>query len=68
MGKDGGCSTDLSVSSKTPSRAILVRRDEVRPLSSEFTPETERQRIQQLVGALSGDVDGAPAPGPPEGA
>ena len=54
MGKDGGCSTDLSVSSKTSSRAILVRRDEVRPLSSEFTPETERQRIQQLVGALSG--------------
>ena len=43
MGKDGGCSTDLSVSSKTSSRAILVRRDEVRPLSSEFTPETERQ-------------------------
>ena len=54
MGKDGGCSTDLSVSSKTSSRAILVRRDEVRPLSSDFTPETERQRIQQLVGALSG--------------
>lgn len=41
-----------SLSSKTSSRAILVRRDEVRPLSSEFTPETERQRIQQLVGAL----------------
>lgn len=54
MGKDGGCSTDLSVSSKTLSRAILVRRDEVRPLSSEFTPETERQRIQQLVGTLGG--------------
>lgn len=30
-------------------RAILVRRDEIRLLSSEFTPETERQRIQQLV-------------------
>lgn len=29
-----------------------MRRDEVRPLSSEFTPETERQRIQQLVGTL----------------
>ena len=54
MGKDGGCSTDLSVSIETSSRAILVRRDEVRPLSSEFTPETERQRIQQLVGVLSG--------------
>lgn len=52
MGKDGGCPTDFSLSSKTSSRAILVRRDEVRPLSSEFTPETERQRIQQLVGAL----------------
>lgn len=29
-------------------RAILVRRHEIRQLSSEFTPETERQRIQQL--------------------
>ena len=52
MVEDGGGPTDLSLSSKTASRAILVRRDEVRPLSSEFTPETERQRIQQLVGAL----------------
>lgn len=48
----GDCVTDLSLSCPIPSRAILVRRDEVRPLSSEFTPETERQRIQQLVGTL----------------
>lgn len=34
-------------------RAILVRRDEIRLLSSEFTPETERQRIQQLVVSLA---------------
>lgn len=52
MGEVGGFITALSLSSPIPSRAILVRRDEVRPLSSEFTPETERQRIQQLVGAL----------------
>lgn len=50
MNEGGVCPTDLSLS--TPSRAILVRKDEVRPLSSEFTPETERQRIQQLVGVL----------------
>lgn len=35
-------------------RAILVRRNEIRLLSSEFTPETERQRIQQLVVPLAG--------------
>lgn len=52
MSEGGACSTGLSLSSPTPSRAILVRKDEVRPLSSEFTPETERQRIQQLVGAF----------------
>lgn len=52
MGEVGGFITALSLSSPIPSRAILVRRDEVRPLSSEFTPESERQRIQQLVGAL----------------
>ncbi|KAJ1069439.1 hypothetical protein K5549_017870, partial [Capra hircus] len=60
-GQVGGCTALVAVSLKGKlyvanagdSRAILVRRDEVRPLSSEFTPETERQRIQQLVGALS---------------
>lgn len=40
-------------------RAILVRRHEIRQLSSEFTPETERQRIQQLVVPLAG----GPRPG-----
>lgn len=60
-GPAGGHTTDLSLSSAIPSRAILVQRDEVRPLSSEFTPETERQRIQQLVGALGRGL-GAPTP------
>lgn len=53
MDKRGGYLIDLSFPSSTPSRAILVRRDEIRPLSSEFTPETERQRIQQLVGTFT---------------
>lgn len=52
MGERGGCPIGFRCLPSTPPRAILVRRDEVRPLSSEFTPETERQRIQQLVGAL----------------
>ncbi|XP_059519382.1 protein phosphatase 1M isoform X3 [Myotis daubentonii] len=55
-GQVGGCTALVAVSLKGKlyvanagdSRAILVRRDEVRPLSSEFTPESERQRIQQL--------------------
>ncbi|XP_070093561.1 protein phosphatase 1M isoform X6 [Equus przewalskii] len=55
-GQVGGCTALVAVSlqgklyvaNAGDSRAILVRRDEVRPLSSEFTPETERQRIQQL--------------------
>ncbi|XP_004581580.2 protein phosphatase 1M isoform X1 [Ochotona princeps] len=55
-GQQGGCTALVAVSlqgklyvaNAGDSRAILVRRDEVRPLSSEFTPETERQRIQQL--------------------
>lgn len=32
-----------------PRRAILVLKDSVVPMSCEFTPETERQRIQHLV-------------------
>lgn len=52
MNEGGVRPADVCLSSATPSRAILVRKDEVRPLSSEFTPETERQRIQQLVGAF----------------
>ncbi|CAD7685120.1 unnamed protein product [Nyctereutes procyonoides] len=59
-GQVGGCTAlvavflqgKLYVANAGDSRAILVRKDEVRPLSSEFTPETERQRIQQLVGAF----------------
>ncbi|KAK2501131.1 hypothetical protein MC885_000397 [Smutsia gigantea] len=55
-GQVGGCTALVAVSlqgklyvaNAGDSRAILVRRDEVQPLSSEFTPETERQRIQQL--------------------
>ncbi|XP_044240823.1 protein phosphatase 1M isoform X3 [Ursus arctos] len=55
-GQVGGCTALVAVSlqgklyvaNAGDSRAILVRKDEVRPLSSEFTPETERQRIQQL--------------------
>ncbi|XP_012590386.1 PREDICTED: protein phosphatase 1M isoform X1 [Condylura cristata] len=55
-GQVGGCTALVAVSlqgklyvaNAGDSRAILVQRDEVRPLSSEFTPETERQRIQQL--------------------
>lgn len=31
------------------SRAIIVRNGEVIPMSREFTPETERQRLQLLV-------------------
>ncbi|XP_069902731.1 protein phosphatase 1M isoform X4 [Globicephala melas] len=59
-GQVGGCTAlvavtlqgKLYVANAGDSRAILVRRDEVRPLSSEFTPETERQRIQQLARLL----------------
>ncbi|XP_069861484.1 protein phosphatase 1M isoform X1 [Dipodomys merriami] len=55
-GQVGGCTALVAVSlqgklyvaNAGDSRAILVRKDEVRPLSFEFTPETERQRIQQL--------------------
>ena len=41
-------------------RAIIIRNGEVIPMSSEFTPETERQRLQYLVRDLrtkSGAVD-----------
>ncbi|ERE76473.1 protein phosphatase 1M [Cricetulus griseus] len=55
-GQVGGCTALVAVSlqgklyvaNAGDSRAILVRRDEIRVLSTEFTPETERQRIQQL--------------------
>ena len=34
-----------------PFRAIIIRNGEIIPMSSEFTPETERQRLQYLVSA-----------------
>uniref|UniRef100_A0A8C3T1B9 Protein phosphatase, Mg2+/Mn2+ dependent 1M n=2 Tax=Chelydra serpentina TaxID=8475 RepID=A0A8C3T1B9_CHESE len=54
--QSGGCTAlaalylqgKLYVANAGDSRAILVRKQSVVPLSSEFTPETERQRIQQL--------------------
>ncbi|XP_067424192.1 protein phosphatase 1M [Emydura macquarii macquarii] len=52
----GGCTAlaafylqgKLYVANAGDSRAILVRKQSIVPLSSEFTPETERQRIQHL--------------------
>ncbi|XP_074861026.1 protein phosphatase 1M isoform X2 [Carettochelys insculpta] len=52
----GGCTAlvalylqgKLYVANAGDSRAILVQKQSIMPLSSEFTPETERQRIQQL--------------------
>ncbi|MGH0188140.1 UNVERIFIED_CONTAM: hypothetical protein FKN15_028072 [Acipenser sinensis] len=38
----------LYVANAGDSRAILIRNQEVIPMSSEFTPETERQRLQYL--------------------
>ncbi|XP_072506328.1 protein phosphatase 1M isoform X1 [Notamacropus eugenii] len=55
-GQTGGCTAlailylkgKLYVANAGDSRAILVQREDMRALSSEFTPETERQRIQHL--------------------
>lgn len=33
----------------SPGRAIIVRNGEILPMSREFTPETERRRLQLLV-------------------
>ncbi|XP_023659906.2 protein phosphatase 1H [Paramormyrops kingsleyae] len=38
----------LYVANAGDSRAIIIRNKEVIPMSSEFTPETERQRLQYL--------------------
>uniref|UniRef100_A0AAY4D1P6 PPM-type phosphatase domain-containing protein n=1 Tax=Denticeps clupeoides TaxID=299321 RepID=A0AAY4D1P6_9TELE len=38
----------LYVANAGDSRAIIVRNNEIIPMSSEFTPETERQRLQYL--------------------
>lgn len=40
-------------------RAIIIRNGEVIPMSSEFTPETERQRLQYLVRDLRTKSDAA---------
>lgn len=34
-------------------RAIIIRNNEIIPMSTEFTPESERQRLQFLVRKLS---------------
>ncbi|XP_053261866.1 protein phosphatase 1H isoform X1 [Podarcis raffonei] len=52
----GGCTAlivvcllgKLYVANAGDSRAIIIRNGEVVPMSSEFTPETERQRLQYL--------------------
>ncbi|XP_067855474.1 protein phosphatase 1H isoform X2 [Heptranchias perlo] len=52
----GGCTSlvvvflldKLYVANAGDSRAIIIRNGEVIPMSSEFTPETERQRLQYL--------------------
>ncbi|KAG9490469.1 protein phosphatase 1H [Eleutherodactylus coqui] len=52
----GGCTAlivvyllgKIYVSNAGDSRAIIIRNGEIIPMSSEFTPETERQRLQYL--------------------
>lgn len=44
-------------------RAILVLKDTIVPMSSEFTPETERQRLQHLVSDSSHPSDHQPGSG-----
>lgn len=51
--------TQLSALPLPPCRAILVLKDSVVPMSCEFTPETERQRIQHLVSDLCASDDPA---------
>ncbi|XP_061473938.1 protein phosphatase 1M isoform X1 [Rhineura floridana] len=54
--QSGGCTAlaalylqgKLYVANAGDSRALLVRKQSIVPLSTEFTPETERQRIQHL--------------------
>ncbi|XP_066225421.1 protein phosphatase 1H isoform X3 [Saccopteryx leptura] len=53
----GGCTAlivicllgKLYVANAGDSRAIIIRNGEIIPMSAEFTPETERQRLQYLV-------------------
>uniref|UniRef100_A0A8B9N607 Protein phosphatase, Mg2+/Mn2+ dependent 1M n=1 Tax=Accipiter nisus TaxID=211598 RepID=A0A8B9N607_9AVES len=62
----GGCTAlaalyfqgKLYVANAGDSRAILVLKDNVVPMSCEFTPETERQRIQHLAFLFPKLLDG----------
>uniref|UniRef100_A0A8B9IZ70 Protein phosphatase, Mg2+/Mn2+ dependent 1H n=1 Tax=Amazona collaria TaxID=241587 RepID=A0A8B9IZ70_9PSIT len=57
----GGCTAlvvvyllgKLYVANAGDSRAIIIRNGEVIPMSSEFTPETERQRLQYLARVMA---------------
>ncbi|XP_036246679.1 protein phosphatase 1M [Molothrus aeneus] len=62
----GGCTAlaalyfqgKLYVANAGDSRAILVLKDSIVPMSSEFTPESERQRIQHLAFLFPKLLDG----------
>uniref|UniRef100_A0A8C7E9W5 Protein phosphatase, Mg2+/Mn2+ dependent 1M n=2 Tax=Nothoprocta perdicaria TaxID=30464 RepID=A0A8C7E9W5_NOTPE len=62
----GGCTAlaalyfqgKLYVANAGDSRAILVLKDDVVPMSCEFTPETERQRLQHLAFLFPKLLDG----------
>ncbi|XP_072203187.1 protein phosphatase 1M [Excalfactoria chinensis] len=62
----GGCTAlatlyfqgKLYVANAGDSRAILVLKDTIVPMSSEFTPETERQRLQHLAFLFPKLLDG----------
>ncbi|KAM4893990.1 protein phosphatase 1M [Sylvia borin] len=62
----GGCTAlaalyflgKLYVANAGDSRAILVLKDNIVPMSSEFTPESERQRIQHLAFLFPKLLDG----------
>lgn len=57
----GGCTAvvclffmgKLYVANAGDSRAVLIHNNEIRPLSNDFTPESDRQRVQHLVSAYS---------------
>ncbi|XP_049549930.1 protein phosphatase 1H isoform X3 [Orcinus orca] len=57
----GGCTAlivicllgKLYVANAGDSRAIIIRNGEIIPMSSEFTPETERQRLQYLARVMA---------------
>uniref|UniRef100_A0A8C9UIB9 Protein phosphatase, Mg2+/Mn2+ dependent 1M n=1 Tax=Serinus canaria TaxID=9135 RepID=A0A8C9UIB9_SERCA len=64
--QSGGCTAlaalyfqgKLYVANAGDSRAILVLKDSIVPMSSEFTPESERQRIQHLAFVFPKLLDG----------